>query len=84
MGEEKIADFINSLSDREIVFTRNASKAINLVTYTWGVTNLTEGDETMHKKSHYLDVCGDFVESCSGCIEHFERSEYWKWTCWTN
>lgn len=40
-----IARLINAESDREIVFTRNASEAINLVAQTWGVANLKAGDE---------------------------------------
>ena len=44
-ARKKVADFINSPSDRDVVFTRNASEAINLVAYTWGITNLNEGDE---------------------------------------
>ena len=43
----KVADFVNAKSDREIVFTRNASEAINLVAYTWGVANLKPGDEVV-------------------------------------
>lgn len=38
------AKFINARSDREIVFTRNATEAINLVAYTWGESNIKEGD----------------------------------------
>eukprot|EP00775_Hariotina_reticulata_P013041 gene13041-13168_t len=41
----KIAKFINAASDREVVFTRNASEAINLVAHTWGLANLNSGDE---------------------------------------
>ncbi|XP_024363150.1 cysteine desulfurase 1, chloroplastic [Physcomitrium patens] len=47
LARKKVADFINAPSDREIVFTRNASEAINLVAYTWGLTNLKEGDEVV-------------------------------------
>ena len=43
----KVAKFVNAASDREIVFTRNASEAINLVAYTWGVANLGPGDEVV-------------------------------------
>ena len=43
----KVANFVNARSDREIVFTRNASEAINLVAYTWGVANLGPGDEVV-------------------------------------
>jgi cysteine desulfurase / selenocysteine lyase len=31
----KLAKFINAKTDREVVFTRNASEAINLVANTW-------------------------------------------------
>lgn len=41
----KVAHLINASSDREIVWTRNASEAINLVAQTWARSNLTEGDE---------------------------------------
>ncbi|NJK72712.1 MAG: SufS family cysteine desulfurase [Synechococcaceae cyanobacterium SM2_3_60] len=46
-AREKIAHFINAASDREIVFTRNASEAINLVAYSWGMANLKPGDEVI-------------------------------------
>lgn len=41
----KVAKFVNAKSDREIVYTKNASEAINLVAYSWGVANLKPGDE---------------------------------------
>jgi len=41
----KVAAFIGATSDREVVFTRNASEAINLVAHTWGLANLKPGDE---------------------------------------
>ncbi|MEL6580297.1 MAG: SufS family cysteine desulfurase [Cyanobacteria bacterium J06621_12] len=44
-ARDKIAQFINAASRDEIVYTRNASEAINLVAYTWGLANLTPGDE---------------------------------------
>lgn len=40
-----VARFIGAASDREVVFTRNATEAINLVAQTWGVSNLQPGDE---------------------------------------
>lgn len=42
---DKIAKFINAAARNEIVYTRNASEAINLVAYTWGLSNLQAGDE---------------------------------------
>ena len=39
-----IAKFINANSPRELVFTRNATEAINLVSNAWISANLKEGD----------------------------------------
>ena len=46
-ARDKIAAFINAASRDEIVFTRNASEAINLVAYAWGLSNLQPGDEVL-------------------------------------
>lgn len=43
----KVARFVGAASAREIVFTRNATEAINLVAYSWGLNNLQAGDEIM-------------------------------------
>ena len=43
-AREKIARFIGAPSQRQIIFTRNTTEAINLVAYSWGRTNLFEGD----------------------------------------
>jgi cysteine desulfurase/selenocysteine lyase len=44
-ARDKVAKFINAAYREEIVYTRNASEAINLVAYSWGLTNLNKGDE---------------------------------------
>lgn len=44
-AREKVAKFVNARSFQEIVFTRNASEAINLVAYSWGMSQLQPGDE---------------------------------------
>jgi cysteine desulfurase/selenocysteine lyase len=44
-AREKIARFVNAASHQEIVYTRNATEAINLVAYSWGLNNLQRGDE---------------------------------------
>ncbi|WP_069790692.1 SufS family cysteine desulfurase [Cyanobacterium sp. IPPAS B-1200] len=44
-ARDKVAKFINARSRNEIVYTRNASEAINIVAYTWGLTNLKKDDE---------------------------------------
>ena len=41
---EKVAEFINARSTEEIVFTRNATEAINLIAYSWGRTNIKKED----------------------------------------
>ncbi len=41
------ANFINSNNAKEIVFTRNATEAINLVAYSWGNYELQQGDEIL-------------------------------------
>jgi len=38
-----VADFIRGL-DKEIIFVRNTTEAINLVAYAWGLDNLKKGD----------------------------------------
>src|SRR5689334_23161582 len=40
----KVARFINAPDAHEIVFTRNATEAINLVAYSWGRRNISRGD----------------------------------------
>ena len=40
----KVARFINAPDSHEIVFTRNATEAINLVAYSWGRRNINRGD----------------------------------------
>ncbi|MFL6325936.1 MAG: cysteine desulfurase [Nitrososphaeraceae archaeon] len=44
---EKVAKFINAHSADEIIFTRNATEAINLVSYSWGRTNVNKGDRVV-------------------------------------
>ncbi len=40
----KVAGFLNAPSEREVVFTRSATEALNLVAYAWGLDNLGPGD----------------------------------------
>ena len=39
-----VAAFINAPSEREVIFTRSSTEAINLVAYAWGFDNLGPGD----------------------------------------
>lgn len=43
----KIARFINAPAPENIVFTRNATEALNLIAYSYGRTFLKEGDEVI-------------------------------------
>jgi cysteine desulfurase/selenocysteine lyase len=46
-ARDKVAQFINAKSRNEIIYTRNATEAINLVAYAWGLSNLKQGDEVI-------------------------------------
>lgn len=43
----KVAKFINASSTDEIIFTRNATEAINLVAYSWGRANMKKNDRVV-------------------------------------
>jgi cysteine desulfurase/selenocysteine lyase len=45
-ARRKVAQFIGGRED-ELVFTRNATEAINLVAQSWGMTNLKAGDRIL-------------------------------------
>jgi cysteine desulfurase / selenocysteine lyase len=44
-AREKVAAFLNAACKEEIIFTRNATEAINLVAYTFGRERIKAGDE---------------------------------------
>ena len=46
-SREKIAKFINAKDSAELVFVRGTTEAINLVAYSWGLSNLSSGDEVL-------------------------------------
>ena len=53
----KVARFINAPSSREIVFTRNATEAINLVAYSWGRRNIGRGDQiVLTEMEHHANL----------------------------
>ena len=43
-ARQKVAGFVNAPSAREVIFTRQATEALNLVAYAWGLNNLGPGD----------------------------------------
>ncbi len=43
-AREKVRAYVNAPSNREMIFTRSATEALNLVAYSWGLENLGPGD----------------------------------------
>jgi cysteine desulfurase/selenocysteine lyase len=41
---EKVREFINAASTKEIIYTRGTTEAINLVAYSWGRKHIKQGD----------------------------------------
>ncbi|MBD2344710.1 cysteine desulfurase [Anabaena subtropica] len=72
-ARDKVAKFINAASRQEIVYTRNASEAINLVAYSWGMNNLKAGDEIILSvmEHHSNIVPWQFVAQKTGAVLKF-------------
>ena len=66
----KTATFIGAASPNEIVFTRNASEAINLVARSWGEANLRPGDEVLLTvmEHHSNLVPWQLLAARTGCV----------------
>jgi cysteine desulfurase / selenocysteine lyase len=43
-AREKVRAFVNAPFSREVIFVRNATEALNLVAYSWGLNKLGPGD----------------------------------------
>jgi len=69
-AREKVAAFVGAASAREIVYTRNASEAINLVARTWGEANLRPGDEVLLTvmEHHSNLVPWQLLAARTGCV----------------
>jgi cysteine desulfurase/selenocysteine lyase len=65
-----VAGFVGAPSPREIVYTRNASEAINLVARTWGEAHLREGDEVLLTlmEHHSNLVPWQLLAARTGCV----------------
>ena len=56
-SRRKLARFIGAPSEREIVFVRNATEAINLVAFSWGRTNIGPGDTIVSTElEHHANI----------------------------
>jgi cysteine desulfurase/selenocysteine lyase len=71
----KVATFVNAASPEEIVFTRNASEAINLVAHTWGASTLRPGDEiVLSVAEHHSNIVPwQMVATATGAVLRFVR-----------
>jgi cysteine desulfurase / selenocysteine lyase len=69
-AREKTARFVGSANPREIVFTRNASEAINLVARSWGEAFLRPGDEVLLTvmEHHSNLVPWQLLAARTGCV----------------
>jgi len=53
----KVKEFINAESEREIVFTRGTTEAINLIAYSYGLENVNAGDEVIiSEMEHHANI----------------------------
>ena len=68
-----IKNFINAKQDNEIVFTRSATEAINLVASSWGLNNLKPGDEILLSEAeHHANIVPwQNVRDKTGCTLKF-------------
>ena len=56
-ARRKVAAFLNAPSEREVVFVRNATEAINLVAYSWGRANVKAGDRLVTTQlEHHANI----------------------------
>ena len=46
-ARRKVAGFLNAAREEEVIFTRSATAAVNLLAYGWGLDNLAPGDRVL-------------------------------------
>jgi cysteine desulfurase/selenocysteine lyase len=52
-----VADHVNAADRREIIFVRNATEAINLVSHAWGAANVGTGDRiVLTEMEHHSNI----------------------------
>ena len=73
-----VAKFLNANSDKEIIFTRNATEAINLVAATYGAQNLKAGDEVLLSVAEHhanLVTWQQWCKKTGAMIRYFDIEE---------
>ena len=69
-AREKVAAFLNAPRKEEVIFTRNATEAINLVAYTFGREHIKPGDEIVLSimEHHSNIVPWNFLREQQGAV----------------
>ncbi len=69
-AREKVATFLNAPRKEEVIFTRNATEAINLVAYTFGHERIKAGDEIVLSimEHHSNIVPWNFLRERQGAV----------------
>jgi len=72
-ARDKLAGFVNANTRSEIIFTRGATEAINLVAQSWGRANLRDGDEVLLTvmEHHSNLVPWQLLAEEKGCVLKF-------------
>ncbi len=72
-ARDKVAAFVNAAHREEIIYTRNATEAINLVAYAWGMNTLQRGDEIiLSVMEHHANLIPwQFVAQKTGAVLRF-------------
>ena len=73
-----VAKFLNAQSDKEIIFTRNATESINLVAATYGAQNLRPGDEVLLSVAEHhanLVTWQQWCQKTGAKIKYFDLEE---------
>src|SRR5712664_2862331 len=78
-AREKVRAFINAPSNREVIFTRSSTEALNLIAYAWGLDNLGPGDVVVitELEHHANFVPWQFVAQRTGAtFAHIPIDDY--------
>src|SRR3954453_22335455 len=78
-AREKVRAYINAPSNREVIFTRSATEALNLIAYSWGFENLGPGDVVVitELEHHANFVPWQFVAKKTGAqFAHIPIDDY--------
>lgn len=77
-ARRKVARFIGAAEANEIVFTKNASEAINLVAYAWGRKHIGDGDEiVLTPMEHHSNLIPwqQLAQARGAKLRYFELTE---------